>query len=249
MPYSKFTAELLDTTDPEIGQERIRVNFDDGRTEEVRLHEYERLYALPGVYEAIVHDQLGCTSPATFARMLAGAVDRLGWRREEVRVLDLAAGNGISGQALRDERLTPVLGTDIVPEARAAAVRDRPKVYPEYLTLDLLELSAADREHLRGLRANAVNCVAPVTERANALPPEALAAAAALLEPDGLVAYMFIPDIGPDVIDAGFWSRTLGPDTRAELVERHHYLHRHTVSGGVYEMERVLWRLRRPDGH
>ena len=58
--------------------------------------------------------------------MLADAVDRLGWDRETVRVIDLAAGNGISGQALAAHGLHPVLGTDIVPEARAAALRTVP---------------------------------------------------------------------------------------------------------------------------
>ena len=46
--------------------------------------------------------------------MLARAADSLGWERDAVRVLDIAAGNGVSGEALAAAGLRPVLGTDIV---------------------------------------------------------------------------------------------------------------------------------------
>ncbi len=76
-----FTAELAEQADPEIGHEVIRVRHDDGRTEELRLHDYERLYALPGVYEQIVQERLGCRSPVELAGMLAHAAGALGWDR------------------------------------------------------------------------------------------------------------------------------------------------------------------------
>src|ERR1700761_5579457 len=97
---SGFSAELAEQDDPEIGREVIRVSHDDGRVEELHLHDYERLYALPGVYEQIVQERLGCRSPAQLAAMLGEAVDRLGWERDATRVIDIAAGNGVSGEAL-----------------------------------------------------------------------------------------------------------------------------------------------------
>ncbi len=55
-----FTAELLALEDdPEIGREVIRIRHDDGRVEELHLHDYERLYSLPGVYEEIVSERQG----------------------------------------------------------------------------------------------------------------------------------------------------------------------------------------------
>lgn len=237
-----YTAELVDVSDPKVGQELIRVAYEDGRTEELRLHEYARVYAIPGLYEWIVQDRLGCRSPQELAAMLAGAVDALGWVRGQVRVLDLAAGNGVSGEALRDHGLTPVLGTDIVPEARQAALRDRPGVYDTYLTLDLLALSPARREQIAALHANALACVAPVGTASQQLPPPALAAVAELLADDALVVYMHDPLFGDeDEVTERLW----GPDTRAELLARRRYLHRQTVTGRPYEMDGVVWRLRR----
>jgi hypothetical protein len=232
--------------DPEIGQEVIRVTHADGTVEELRLHDYERLYSLPGLYEEIVQERLGCQSPGQIAAMLAAAVDRVAWNRARIRVVDLAAGNGVSGEALAAHRLRPVLGTDIVAAAAAAAVRDRPAVYDGYLVLDLLALSVGEQRAIRELGANAVSCVAPVGEHWQQLPPAALAAAVALLEPDALVAYMHDPSFGtPDPITAEFWAQQLGAAGQAVQLERRRYVHRYTVNGSPFEMEGVVWRVRR----
>jgi hypothetical protein len=243
---ASFIAELAEQADPEIGDEVIHIRHDDGRIEELRLHDYERLYALPGLYEQVVQDRLGCRSPAELAGMLAHVVDAVGWSRGHMRVLDIAAGNGISGEALAAAGLHPVLGTDIVPAARAAALRDRPGVYDRYLTLDLLALSGARRAELSALRANALSCVAPVGEHGSELPPAALVAAAGLLAPDALVVYMHDPGRGvPDAVTAEVWAAGLGAGADAQELHRRRYVHRHTVNGAPFEMDGVVWRLRR----
>jgi hypothetical protein len=242
-----FTAELAEQADPEIGREVIRVSHHDGRVEELHLHDYERLYALPGVYEQIVQDRLGCRSPAELAAMLGEAVDRVGWERDATRVIDIAAGNGVSGEALAAVGLHPALGTDIVPSARAAALRDRPGLYDDYLTLDLLALSDADRATLTAIGANALSCVAPVGTHGSELPPQVLVAAAALLAPDALVVYMHDPQRGaPDAVTTALWSEGLGHGAEAREIERRRYVHRYTVNGEPFEMDAVVWRLRRP---
>jgi hypothetical protein len=226
------------------------VRHDDGRVEKLRLHEYDRLYALPGVYEEIVHERLRCRSPGELAGMLARAADALGWERDAMRVLDIAAGNGVSGEALAAAGLAPVLGTDIVASARDAALRDRPGLYGQYLTLDLLALTDAERAQVTAAHANALSCVAPVGAHGSELPPEALLAAAALLAPDALVVYMHDPSrsasAGPsDAMTAEVWSAGLGPGTEAQELERRRYVHRYTVNGTPFEMDGVVWRLRR----
>jgi hypothetical protein len=246
MSMASFTAELVEQADPEIGREVIRVRHEDGRTEELRLHDYDRLYALPGVYEQIVQERLGCRSPAELAGMLASAADALGWERGDVRVLDIAAGNGVSGEALAAAGLHPVLGTDIVPSAREAALRDRPGLYDQYLTLDLLALTGDERAVIAALGGNALSCVAPVGAHGSELPPEVLMGAAGLLAPDALVVYMHDPQRGvPDAVTPALWSSSLGPDLEAQELERRRYVHRYTVNGAPFEMDAVVWRLRR----
>jgi hypothetical protein len=240
-------AELLDQEDPVIGQELIRVTDEDGAVEELRLHDYERLYALPGVYEQIVQQRLGCASPAQVAAMLGAAADELRWPRSEMRVVDVAAGNGISGEELVAAGMRPVLGTDIVPAARDAALRDRPDTYGAYLTLDLLSLSDDSVAQLRALRANAVTCVAPVGDAPGQVPTPGLLAIADLLTDDALVVYMHDPRIAADdVVTCELWRDRLGVE--ATELARERYLHRRTVTGGSYEMVGVVWRLRRQGG-
>jgi hypothetical protein len=232
--------------DPEIGAERITVHHQDGRVEELRLHDYARLYALPGVYEQIVTEDLGCQSPEAVAQFLIAALEDHGRDRAAARVLDIAAGNGVSGEALLAAGVTPVLGTDIVPQARDAALRDRPDVYGEYLTLDLTALSDEQGAAIRALRANALTCVAPVGDRPGQVPPAALAAAARLLAGDAIVVHLHDPrHDDPDPVTEAFWRRELPGAVEVTRLDHRRYLHRFTVSGGPYEMESAVWSIRR----
>lgn len=240
-------AELIIEDDPPIGRERIRVRHPDGRVQELRLHDYEQLYALPGVYEQIVSERLECRSPQELAGMLAETVDTLGWDRASMRVIDIAAGNGISGESLAAVGLRPVLGSDIVPAARAAALRDRPGVYDDYVTLDLLGLSDQERAQIAALNATILSCVAPVGE--GGVPGDVLAAAAGLLTGDALVAYLHDVHLGrSDPVTDRFWRDHLGDAAHAEELIRRRYVHRRTLNGAPYEMEGVVWRLRRRAG-
>jgi hypothetical protein len=233
--------------DPPIGAERIAVYHDDGTVEEITLHDYARMYALPGVYEQIVQEDLRCRSPAQVAQMLAGALHALHRDPAGTRVIDVAAGNGVSGEALRATGVDVVLGTDLAPEARAAALRDRPGVYDEYLTLDLTALSAEQAAHVRSLRADALTCVAPVGTAEGTVPPRAIAAACGLLTGEPLVVTLYDPRHGePDPLDEGFFADAVGAE--ATLVDHERYLHRFLVTGAPYELEASVWKLRLGDG-
>ena len=244
MTGQRFTVSLPPQTDPLIGREVVEVQYEDGTLEQLRLHDYDRLYELPGAYEQIVSDRLWCVSPQVIASMLGAELDRAGRSRQSARVIDIAAGNGVSGEALVAEGLHPVLGTDIVPAARDAALRDRPGVYEEYRLLDLLALDPDSERHIRSLRADVLQCVAPVGDSAGQLPEQALAAAAKLLEPDALVAYMHDPGPNPeDAVTFGFWRRELGSHVDARELARRRYVHRRTVNGRPYEMVGVVWHI------
>ena len=233
--------------DPEIGTERIAVYHEDGRTEEIALHDYARMYSLPGVYEQIVQDDLGCRSPQVAAEMLAAAFEELGRDRAATRIFDIAAGNGVSGEALGDAGMGGggLIGTDIVPEARDAALRDRPAVYEEYLTLDLTALSDDEAAHLSSLEADALSCVAPVGGGDGEVPPQALAAAAAALDDDALAVVLHDPRRPPGVLTDAFWVTALGPGVQPTRLAHRRYLHRFLVTGSPYELEASVWRLRR----
>ena len=111
----------------------------------------------------------------------------------------------------------------------------------------LVHPGTEQEQMLRSLRADALQCVAPVGDSVGQLPQQALAAAVRLLEPDSLVAYMHDPGPNPeDAVTFGFWRRELGSQVDARELIRLRYVHRQTVNGRPFEMNGVVWRIVRP---
>jgi predicted TPR repeat methyltransferase len=219
-------------------EEAYDVTWADGRVERFTMHDYGRVYAVPGLYEEVVQRMLACATPDRVAALLAGAAIDTGRMGDDVRVLDLGAGNGVSGEALAAHGLRPVAGVDIVPEAREATLRDRPGLYEVVLTADLADLRREDAATLRALQPNALTLVGALGN--DHVPPAALANAAGLLGGDALVAYAYPADDGDEEQRA-----TL--DALGEVTElaRDRYRHRLTASGGERTWEAAVVRLLR----
>ena len=135
-------------------QESLLVRYSDGTADVFRLHEYTRVYAVPGLYEEVVQKRLQCASPRTLADALLGCAADAGLVPADIAVFDLGAGNGVMGEALRERGVPTLVATDNIAEARDAALRDRPDLYAEYLvgdTDDLPQVPELIREH--GLNA------------------------------------------------------------------------------------------------
>ena len=143
-----YEVELLPGRDQT--EESIRVRHPGGSSEQFRLHEYTRVYAVPGLYEEVVQERLKCASPRVLAELLLSGVASVRRPPAEVAVFDLGAGNGVMGEALRERGVRTLVASDNIAEARDAALRDRPGLYSEYLVGDTDDLSAVAgliREH------------------------------------------------------------------------------------------------------
>ncbi|MDP1849248.1 MAG: hypothetical protein Q8K79_15765 [Solirubrobacteraceae bacterium] len=135
-------------------EESLVVRHADGTTDEFRLHEYERVYAIAGLYEEVVQRRLLSASATILAERLVACAAEGGTAAADLAVFDLGAGNGVSGEELRARGVGTIVASDGIPEARAAARRDRPGLYAEYLvgdTDDLAQVPELIREH--GLNA------------------------------------------------------------------------------------------------
>jgi trans-aconitate methyltransferase len=149
-----FAAEL--DTSPDRGQEdeALTVTFDDGHSETMRLHEYGRVYAVPGLYEDVVQRQLECASPSTLTDALVEQVAAAGESLDALRVLDLGAGNGVVAEHLVARGVpAPFVGLDNEPEAKLAADRDRPGLYADYFVGGLEEAPLRELVREHGLNA------------------------------------------------------------------------------------------------
>lgn len=136
----------------------VRTGPDEWRR--IGFHDYDELFNIPGLYEKVIYDILECNSPTVVADLLAKAMKEANERMQDLRILDLGAGNGIVGELLAERGADHVVGVDIIKEAKLAAQRDRPEVYDAYHIVDLTELSDAEAQALAANKFNCLVCVA-----------------------------------------------------------------------------------------
>lgn len=206
----------------------VRLN---GGYKRIRFHDYDDIFAIPGLYERIFHEQLECDSPRVVTELIERALGEADWSPSDLSVLELGAGNGMVAEQLVDLGVSSVVGVDIIEEAAEAAERDRPGVYDDYHVLDLTDVGEKDHRRLAG---HGFNCLVTVAALGfGDIPPEAFTAAYDLVEPDGWIAF----NIKQDFVDAddptGF-ARLIRSSVESgalELVDRHRYRHRLAVDG------------------
>jgi SAM-dependent methyltransferase len=137
---------------PEADGEYVALRQHGSDEQIVHLHDYDRLYEVPGLYEQIVQELLRCRSPQVAADGLALALTALELDPVDLTVLDLGAGTGLVGELARAHGVGSVVGLDTLPAARDACIRDRPATYSEYLVGDLANPTRQLLARLRDLR-------------------------------------------------------------------------------------------------
>jgi len=203
----------------------------------IGFHDYEALYGVPGLYEAVFYDTLNMSSADVIVELYADALSDLDRPGAEERVFDLGAGNGIGGEVLRREvGPATVVGLDLEPAAREAAERDRPGAYDEYLIADL----AASPGTLEDLRAHDFSALVAVSAIGEGhIPLELLANTIhRLLRPGGLFAFAVFDELLPEFHDE-FFVRV-----DAERLGEHSYDHRRQADGTSHSAVAVVARLR-----
>lgn len=157
-------------------------------------------------------------------------------------VLDLGAGNGVGGEALRALGVGTVVAIDNEPVAAAAAARDRPGVYEDYVIGDLASAHTGLQRH--GFTA----VVALSAIGIGHVPPAALDRALGLLDAGGVYAFAVTPTLLPGSHDeagraSGYpaFIETLLSDS-TELARRT-YVHRKLGDGSEEEAVALVGRL------
>lgn len=206
--------------------------------ERVGFHEYARIYAVPGLYERVFHQELGMCSADVVVGLYGRVLGELGRAPADERALDLGAGNGMGGERLRALGVTSVVGLDLEPEARVAALRDRPCAYDHYLVGALDEQEPRELERLRARRLTAVLAIAAVG--AGHVAPTMLLGAVELLEPGGLLAFPAAPDQLAETEEA----LLTGRDAPTEELARTTYVHRRSTDGSDHAAVALVVRRR-----
>jgi len=203
----------------------------DGDKTRIRFHDYDAIYRIPGLYEQVFYDRLKCNSPEKVTEILKSAVDQARENFTELRVLDLGAGNGLMGEALKDYGVSRMVGIDIIHEAQAAVERDRPHLYDAYYIADFCNLSADEKEEFRSWSPDCLTTVAALGF--GDIPPRAFMEAFNLIRPEGWVAFNIKETFLRDSDSTGF-SRMIRDLIFSEYLEIYHlerYRHRLSMEG------------------
>lgn len=202
-----------------------------GERRRIRFHDYHEIYAIPGLYEQLFYELLECDSPRAVTELLGEQLAATARSPADLRVLEVGAGNGMVGEELAGLGVETIVGVDIIEEAAAAAERDRPGTYDDYLVLDLTDIPPDVHAELRAHRFDCLVTVAALGF--GDIPPEAFAAAHDLVEPGGLIAFNIKEDFISDGDGSGFSKliRSALHEGALEVKAERRYRHRLSVAG------------------
>lgn len=216
----------------DLGQDEVFFFLLDGDAKRrIRLHDYEEIYKIPGLYEQVVYERLRCQSPRKVAQALQNAVAQAGGSPTKLRVLDLGAGNGMMGEELNHQGVARLVGVDIVQESFDATERDRPGIYDAYHIADFCNLDDIQRDELGSWSFDCLTTVAALGF--GDIPPQAFVQGLNLISETGWAAFN-IKESFLDPSDKTGFSTLIRELIFSEHFELHHlerYCHRYSFEG------------------
>jgi len=164
----------------------------------IRLHDYSDIFKLPGLYEQLFCQRLGCNSPMVICDLLEEARGNI----TDCRVLDFGAGNGMVGEEIIKRGGDLVVGVDIIKEAKEAAERDRAGIYDDYYVMDLDNPDDKDMEKLEQYNFNTLTSVAALGF--DDIPPKAFLNAFNMVQDGGWITFNIKDKFLTDKDDTGY---------------------------------------------
>lgn len=203
----------------------------DGGWQKIRFHDYDEIYGIPGLYETLFYDVLQCQSPRKVRKMLEGALVEAQAAPENLRVLDLGAGNGMVGEELADLGVEHMVGVDIIEAAAAAAQRDRDGLYDDYFVVDMTDIPPDARRRMEAFEPNCLTSVAALGF--GDIPPAAFANAFNLVTRKGWIAFNIKTRFIEDAQAGGFAGmiRRMIDEEVLTVLGRDNYEHRLSTAG------------------
>ncbi|MFQ5472649.1 MAG: class I SAM-dependent DNA methyltransferase [Dehalococcoidia bacterium] len=203
----------------------------ENSTEKILLHDYDRIFSVPGLYEQVVYDRLKCQSPTTVVGVLRDSLSQSTDPPNALRVLDLGAGNGMVGEELKKLGVSRLVGADIITEARDATERDRPGIYDSYYVMDFTNLTDDERDELKSWSLDCLVCVAALGF--GDIPADAFLEAFNMIAKEGWISFNIKETFLDRKDDSGF-SRLIRELIFSEYLDMFHlkrYRHRFSIEG------------------
>ncbi len=196
------------------------------RQEKIRLHDYDDIYKIPGLYEQVFCQRLKCNSHRVVCDLLEEARGDM----TDCRALDFGAGNGMVGEEIAKRGGDLVVGVDILSEAKEATERDRTGIYDKYYVMDLDDPDDKDIEKLKQYDFNTLISVAALGF--DDIPPKAFLNAFNLIQNDGWIAFNIKDRFLSNNDDTGYKDIIAGIcEDNLAILRKKRYCHRLSLSG------------------
>ncbi|GAB4453239.1 MAG: hypothetical protein OHK0029_05660 [Armatimonadaceae bacterium] len=202
-----------------------------GQWHRFRLHDYDAIYSVPGLYEHLFYTILQCSSPQQVVNLLTEVVREDNESPTQLRILDLGAGNGMVGEELRKHGVNYLAGVDIILEAKRATERDRPGMYDDY---HIADMTLNDTRALQSLREANLNTLVTVAALGfGDIPPQAFANTFNAVADNGWLAFNIKETFFSGSDDSGFFRliRSLWDKEIIQMRSYRRYVHRLSISG------------------
>jgi SAM-dependent methyltransferase len=214
------------------GEEYCIFKDDSGKeSQKIGVHEYGKIYSIPGLYETLFYKKLKCSSPKTVCTLLKDIVSEHETDLRALCVLDLGAGNGMVGEELRNIGVKKVYGIDIEENAKKAVERDRPGIYKKYYVEDLLRMPHSLREELNDKPFNCMTTVAALGF--GDIPPKVFGEGFNFLSTPGWIAFNIKEDFltKRDTTGFSFLIRKMIEEGILDVYIQKKYRHRLSIYG------------------
>lgn len=233
--------EIIIPLTSKLDQNQEFILLDQGeKRQKIRLHDYQTIFSIPGLYEKIVYEILECNSPKVVTKLLREELSKEFENTSELTVLDMGAGNGIVAEELVNIGIDDVIGVDIINEAKSAAFRDRPELYCEYIIDDLSMPDETTHEILEGKNIDCVTCVAAIGY--GDIPPRTLANAINYSHEKGWVALSVKEDFLKEDDSYGVCElyEELIQQEVVDVKKKKNYIHRKSITGDKLMYDAVI---------
>jgi len=203
----------------------------NGREEKIRLHDYRRIYQIPGLYHEVIYQHLKCSTPRFLSEMLMESLCNAGEATSQLRILDFGAGNGVAGKILKDMIGCEMLvGVDIIHEAEKGAEKENPDVYDHYHIIDFYAPTESEVQTLKFFKLNCLWVAGALGY--NDIQGQAFVNAFNVVRKDAWVVFNIKDNFFSDTDESGFKQLIFSMEAKSlSVLDIKRHFHRYSLSG------------------
>ena len=240
-----FKIELPRNTDhPDLNEEYVEVTFEDGKKENIFLHDYKRIFQTKGLYEEIFLKTLQCDSNNFVCKKLLDVIHLTNLKPSDCKVLEIGAGNGVTSQTFQENGFNHIVGIDILKESREAAMRDRKEIFEHYFIEDFSNVLPPNARVLLAQKFDILLIVGAIGM--GHLNSHSIKTAFNLIHDGGIIVFNIYSNLLKQIPPTEFDDMLVKFISHSDLLLTQEYIHRKSVDGSDVKYTLFILRKKEP---